>query len=147
MEPIRAIVYGIGSLGKTMTKLMVEKGITIVGAIGHRRNIGKDLGEIAELGYRLNVKISEDADAVLSEQGADIAVVAIFDDMARTYPIYKRCIENGVNVISTGSEASYPWLSAPELTSKLDRLAKKNIIHKNKAANLKSSLTNHVKGL
>ena len=125
MEPIRAIVYGVGSIGKTMTKLMVEKGIIIVGAIGHRRNIGQDLGDIAELGYRLNVKISDNADAVLSEQEADIAVVAIFDDMARTYPIYKRCIENGVNVISTGSEASYPWLSAPELTSKLDKLAKK----------------------
>ncbi|MEC7693666.1 MAG: 30S ribosomal protein S20, partial [Bacteroidota bacterium] len=29
----------------------------------------------------------------------------------------------------------------------LDKLAKRNIIHKNKAANLKSSLTKHVAGL
>jgi small subunit ribosomal protein S20 len=29
----------------------------------------------------------------------------------------------------------------PKVTSKLDKLAKKNIIHANKAANLKSSLT------
>jgi len=32
-------------------------------------------------------------------------------------------------------------------SSMLDRLAKKNIIHKNKAANLKSSLTKHVAAL
>ena len=35
----------------------------------------------------------------------------------------------------------------PKLNSMLDRLAKKNIIHKNKAANLKSKLTKHVNAL
>lgn len=35
----------------------------------------------------------------------------------------------------------------PVLTSMLDKLAKKNVIHKNKAANLKSSLTKLVKSL
>ncbi|MFC2152070.1 30S ribosomal protein S20 [Bacteroidota bacterium] len=32
----------------------------------------------------------------------------------------------------------------PKVNAMLDKLAKKNIIHKNKAANLKSSLTLHV---
>lgn len=35
----------------------------------------------------------------------------------------------------------------PKVVSLLDRLAKKNIIHKNKAANLKSKLTKHVNSL
>ena len=35
----------------------------------------------------------------------------------------------------------------PRVSSMLDRLAKRNIIHKNKAANLKSSLTHHVNNL
>jgi small subunit ribosomal protein S20 len=35
----------------------------------------------------------------------------------------------------------------PEMTSMLDRLAKKNLIHKNKAANLKSELSVHVNHL
>jgi small subunit ribosomal protein S20 len=34
----------------------------------------------------------------------------------------------------------------PEVSSMLDKLAKKNIIHKNKAANLKSSVKRHVNG-
>jgi len=34
-----------------------------------------------------------------------------------------------------------------KVSSMLDKLAKKNIIHKNKAANLKSSLTLHVNSL
>jgi small subunit ribosomal protein S20 len=35
----------------------------------------------------------------------------------------------------------------PEVTAMLDRLAKKNVIHKNKAANLKSSIQKHVDAL
>ena len=35
----------------------------------------------------------------------------------------------------------------PKLTSMLDKLAKKNIIHKKKASNLKSSITKHVTSL
>jgi small subunit ribosomal protein S20 len=34
-----------------------------------------------------------------------------------------------------------------EVTSQLDRLAKKNVIHKNKAANLKSSIQKHINSL
>lgn len=35
----------------------------------------------------------------------------------------------------------------PKVVAMLDKLAKKNVIHKNKAANLKSKLTRHVNGL
>ncbi len=35
----------------------------------------------------------------------------------------------------------------PEVVSMIDKLAKKNIIHDNKAANLKSQLTKHVAAL
>lgn len=35
----------------------------------------------------------------------------------------------------------------PEVVAMLDKLAKNNIIHKNKAANLKSKLASHVNGL
>ncbi|MEA1886393.1 MAG: 30S ribosomal protein S20 [Bacteroidota bacterium] len=35
----------------------------------------------------------------------------------------------------------------PKVSSMLDKLVKKNIIHKKKAANLKSSLTKHVNSL
>jgi small subunit ribosomal protein S20 len=35
----------------------------------------------------------------------------------------------------------------PKVTAMLDKLAKKNVIHSNKAANLKSSLTKHVNSL
>jgi small subunit ribosomal protein S20 len=35
----------------------------------------------------------------------------------------------------------------PKVSSLIDKLAKRNVIHKNKAANLKSGLAKHIKGL
>lgn len=127
MRKIRAVVYGPGQMGKIITRLMLEKGIRIVGAINRNPDmVGKDLGEVAGLGYRLNVKLSNDADKVLSENQADIAVVAVYAEMERSYPMFKKCIEHGLNVITTCDEALYPWTTSPELTAKLDRLAKKH---------------------
>jgi len=124
MRRIKAIIYGVGEMGKLMTRLMVEKGVDIVGAIGHVSNVGKDLGEVVGLGYPLNVTITNDADAVLTQQEADIVVMSFCSDMETMYEPAKKCIENGLNVISITEEALYPWNSFPVTTSKLDKLAK-----------------------
>jgi 4-hydroxy-tetrahydrodipicolinate reductase len=124
LRQIKAIIIGIGAMGKLLTKFMVEKGVNIVGAIGRKSNIGEDLGEVSGLGYPLNVSISDKSDVILSELGADIAVLSVFAEMERMYPLFKNCIQNNLNVITTCDESLYPWTTAPEITSKLDRLAK-----------------------
>jgi 4-hydroxy-tetrahydrodipicolinate reductase len=125
MRRIRAIVCGAGVMGSGAAKVMVEKGVDIVGAIDlDPSKVGKDLGEVIGLGRLLNVNISDDADAVLSNREADIAVVCVASGMEKMFPIYVKCIENGLNVLTSAEEASYPWTIAPELASKLDRLAK-----------------------
>jgi 4-hydroxy-tetrahydrodipicolinate reductase len=127
MRKIRAIVYGVGAIGKLTTRFMVEKCVDIVGAIDVNLEIvGKDLGEVAGLGRPLNVIINNNADAVLSEQAADIAIVAVFTDLERMYPIFKNCIEHGLNVLHTAGGSSYNWSTHPELTSKLDKVAKEH---------------------
>jgi small subunit ribosomal protein S20 len=60
---------------------------------------------------------------------------------------YAKTARNAVKALrSTTSKAEATEL-LPKVASMLDKLAKKNVIHKNKAANLKSSLTIHVKSL
>jgi 4-hydroxy-tetrahydrodipicolinate reductase len=71
----------------------------------------------------LGVTVSDDPEAVLSIP-ADIVHVAVCDDMERGFPIYKQCLEHGINVLTIGSFASYPWRTSPDLTSHLDELAK-----------------------
>ncbi len=124
---IKAIVYGVGAMGKVMTRLMVEKGVDIVGAIDINPDIvGKDLGEVAALGYPLNVRIDDNADAVLSEQEADIALLALLTDVESMYPHCRRCLEHGVNVLTTAEELFYSWDLSPGLAAKLHKLGKQH---------------------
>jgi 4-hydroxy-tetrahydrodipicolinate reductase len=111
-------------MGQIMTRLMAEKGVDIVGAIGRSANIGKDLGEVAGLGYPLNVLVEREEDRVLETRAADIAVVAVGSYMADMLPHFRRCLENGLNVITLAEEAVYPWKTAPSIAAELDRLAK-----------------------
>ena len=124
MTQIRAIVYGVGLSNRIATRLMVEDGVQVVGAVNRSgQKIGKDLGILAGLGYPLGVPVSDDPEAVLSTR-ADIVHVAVCDDMERGFPIYKQCLEHGINVLTIGGFASYPWRISPELAQHLDKLAK-----------------------
>jgi small subunit ribosomal protein S20 len=60
---------------------------------------------------------------------------------------YARTARNAVRKLrgTTDKEAASEQYS--EVVSMLDRLAKDNVIHKNKAANLKSKLAKHVNSL
>ncbi len=54
---------------------------------------------------------------------------------------------NAVRDLRNSNDKKAAAAMLPKVSSMLDKLAKKNIIHKNKAANLKSSLTKHVAAL
>ena len=51
---------------------------------------------------------------------------------------------NAVRDLRAATEKKEAEEMFPKVVSMLDKLAKKNIIHKNKASNLKSKLTKHV---
>ena len=54
---------------------------------------------------------------------------------------------NAVRSLRNETDAKKATEMLPSVIAKIDKLAKKNIIHKNKAANLKSKLTKLVAGL
>ncbi|MBK7967277.1 MAG: 30S ribosomal protein S20 [Bacteroidetes bacterium] len=54
---------------------------------------------------------------------------------------------NLLKELRTTKEKSRAVELLPEVSAQLDRLAKKNVIHKNKAANLKSSIQKHVNAM
>ena len=60
---------------------------------------------------------------------------------------FARSTRNAVRKLRSTTEKSSAEEMLPKVSSMLDKLAKKNIIHSNKAANLKSSLTKHVNSL
>ena len=54
---------------------------------------------------------------------------------------------NLLKELRTTKEKSRAIELLPEVSAQLDRLAKKNVIHKNKASNLKSKLTKRVNSI
>ncbi|MBO8438837.1 MAG: 30S ribosomal protein S20 [Bacteroidetes bacterium] len=60
---------------------------------------------------------------------------------------YAKTMRNAVRKLRASKEKEEAKDLLIKVTSMLDKLAKKNVIHKNKAANLKSKLSRHVNGL
>jgi len=60
---------------------------------------------------------------------------------------YSRTTRNALKGLRATTDKNAAVELLPKVSSMLDKLAKKNIIHPNKAANLKSKLTKQVKGL
>lgn len=60
---------------------------------------------------------------------------------------YAKTARNAVKKLRAVTEKKAAGEMLPKINAMLDKLAKKNVIHKNKASNLKSSLTKHVNSL
>lgn len=60
---------------------------------------------------------------------------------------YAKTMRNAVRKLRATTDKEAALKLYPTVLKMLDKLAKTNIIHKNKAANLKSSLTKHIVAL
>jgi len=60
---------------------------------------------------------------------------------------YAKTMRNAVKKLRLTTEKAEAEVLFPKVTSMIDRLAKKDVIHDNKAANLKSKLALHINKL
>ncbi|MFQ6080573.1 MAG: Gfo/Idh/MocA family oxidoreductase [Candidatus Bathyarchaeia archaeon] len=125
---VKVIIFGVGSMGSYIAKLALgKKGLEIVGTIDIAKDkVGKDLGEVLKVGKRLGITITDDPDALFSRVKADIVIHATTSYLEQVYPQIAKCVEAGLNVISTCEELSYPYYKHPELAKEIDELAEKH---------------------
>lgn len=126
-EPIRAVALGCGRMGKLGIQLMDQKGIRIIGAVDTNPAIvGMDVGDLAGLGRKLGVYVSDDLDRVLDACHPDIVVAALFSFVDKCEPFFNKVLSRGINLLTTCDEAHYSWNTSPESTNRLDQLARDN---------------------
>ncbi len=125
-EEIRVLQFGIGVIGRGVTKVLAEKkGMKIVGAIDVA-NVGKDLGEVAGVGRKLGIRLSSDLDKVVKQRKPKVAIHTTSSSFKKVYPELEKLVRAGVHVVSSCEELSYPYQKSPALAARLDRLAKKS---------------------
>ena len=123
---VKVVQFGTGKMAKYTMRYVYEKGGEVVGAIDvNPAVIGKDIGEILGCENK-NVKVTsfEDAEAMLKEVKPDICVVETMSLIKDLEDPFMLCAKLGINAISTCEEAFFPWNSNPNLTKKIDELAK-----------------------
>ena len=60
---------------------------------------------------------------------------------------YAKTTRNAIAVLRGTEDKKEATAALPKVVSMIDKLAKRNVIHKKKAANLKSKLTKHVSAI
>ena len=123
---VKVVQFGTGKMAKYTMRYVYEKGGEVVGAVDvNPAVIGKDIGEIIGCENK-NVKVTsfEDAEAMLKEVKPDICIVETMSLIKDLEDPFMLCAKLGINAISTCEEAFFPWNSNPNLTKKIDELAK-----------------------
>ena len=124
---IRVAQYGAGKMSIYTMRYVYEKGGEIVAAIDINPNvIGKDIGEVMGSENKgVKVEGIENAEKVLKETKPDIVIVTTMSLIKDVEDALTLCAKLGINAITTCEEAFFPANSNPQITNKLDEIAKK----------------------
>lgn len=128
MKDIKVFQYGCGKMSIYTMRYVLENEGKIVGAVDINPDvIGKDVGEIIGTG-KIGVIVQDvkDAEKILTELKPDCAIVTTMSLLSDLEDALLTCAKCGVNAITTCEEAFYPMNSNPNLTKKIDLLAKEN---------------------
>jgi 4-hydroxy-tetrahydrodipicolinate reductase len=125
-EIIRTIQYGLGPIGSAVGRHVVARpGVSLVGGVDiDPGKVGKDLGEAINLGRRLGTSVSENLAQVLEQTEAEVVLhtTSSYFHLFRSQLV--EILEQGLDVVSTAEELSFPWLAHPEEAAEIDALAK-----------------------
>ena len=125
-QKIKAVQYGVGKMSLYTMRYVYEKGGEIVGAVDVNPNvIGKDIGEILGTDNK-NVKVvsADNAEEMLKQAKPDIVIVTTMSLLNDVKDALMLCAKLGINAITTCEEAFFPENSNPNVTKKIDELAK-----------------------
>jgi len=122
----KVLLWGLGAMGGGMGQMLLHKeDVKIVSALASTPSkIGKDLGEVLGLPEKTGVTVTNDPKTAFAAK-PDIALINTASFVTDVFPQISLALEMGCDVITIAEEMAYPWAPAPELSEKMDALAKK----------------------
>jgi hypothetical protein len=127
-EPIRVLHYGLGPIGLRIARLVARRpNLVAVGAVDiDPAKTGQDLGDLAGLEGRLGVPVRPSLATALEGQRPDIVLHATGSRLAGVLPQFLKLTEEGLPVVSTCEELSYPWLHHPHEAQQIANAAERS---------------------
>ncbi len=124
---IRVLHVGLGPIGVGVVRqCATRRGFKIVGAVDlDPAKIGKDLGEVAELGRTLKVPVQAKLGAAIKAGKPDVVVLCTSSSLETVAGQIADVLDYELPIVSTTEELAYPWHSNKRLAKKIDALAKK----------------------
>ena len=123
---VKVVQIGTGKMAKYTMRYIYEKGGEVVGAIDVNPDIiGKDIGKIIGSENKgVTITDLKEAEAMLKQVKPDICIIETMSLLTDLEEPMMLCARLGINAITTCEEAFYSWNSNPNLTKKIDELAK-----------------------
>jgi 4-hydroxy-tetrahydrodipicolinate reductase len=87
--------------------------------------VGKDLGEVIDLGRPLRIKVASDIGKTLKATRPDIAVLCTSSSLTRVLPQFEEVLKYKVPIVTTTEEAAYTASYNRRLAKRLDEAARK----------------------
>lgn len=124
---IRVVLVGLGPIGSAVARqLASRRGFRIVGAVDiDPLKVGKDVGDVTELGRKLRVKVTPEIGKTLKATKPDVAVLCTSSSLKAVMPQFEEVLKYRVPIVTTTEEAAYPAPRNQRLVRKLDAAARK----------------------
>jgi len=124
---IRVVLVGLGPIGAAVAKQLAErKGFQIVGAVDiDPLKIGKDAGEVMEMGRRLRVRVTDSIGKTIKATRPDVAVLCTSSSLKLVMPQFEEVLKRRVPIVTTTEEAAYAAPANRGLLKRLDEAARK----------------------
>ena len=123
---VRAVSFGLGPIGLAAARLALQKRtVQLVGAIDiDPAKIGKDLGDLLDLGRKTGVVVEADAEAALKRLQPDVMLHCTSSFMPMVKDQLLLAARCGVDVVSSTEELLVPEFQHAALAKELDAAAK-----------------------
>ena len=127
MAAIRVIHVGLGPIGSAvLSQVASRSGFRIVGGVDvDPAKAGRDLGEVAELGRCLGIKVSADLVRTLKSTKPQVAVLCTSSSLTRVLPQIETILKSKTAIVSTNEELAYPGRTHARQGRQIDGWAKK----------------------